>query len=256
MTEEETESPEEKRSASLKWLFVLIAVVLIVQFGTWWLITYFEMAATPELGQFGDMFGAVNTLFSGLAFAGIIYTILLQRNELSLQRKELKDTREELKLSRQAHVETSKIMAQQLQLLKSTTKIEQAEHRKSVLPHFVLPEIIEQEREGDRAVWVWNYTNIGKDIKDIMILIPDGQEEVGFVSPPTSYLKGNGNRGAWSIWSVGKLNGTYKFTMFFKSMDDQLWKFDFHIIFSNGEFNEIYFMPANEHEREKFQDAE
>lgn len=34
-------------------------------------------------GQFGDKFGAANALFSGLAFAGIIITLLLQRRDLS-----------------------------------------------------------------------------------------------------------------------------------------------------------------------------
>ncbi len=33
-------------------------------------------------GQFGDKFGAVNSLFSGFAFAGIIITLLLQRRDL------------------------------------------------------------------------------------------------------------------------------------------------------------------------------
>lgn len=47
-------------------------------------------------GTFGDMFGSINALFSGLAFAGIIYTILLQREELGLQREELTATRKEL----------------------------------------------------------------------------------------------------------------------------------------------------------------
>jgi hypothetical protein len=46
------------------------------------------------------MFGSVNALFSGFAFAGIIVTILLQSEELALQRKELGLTREELKLTR------------------------------------------------------------------------------------------------------------------------------------------------------------
>lgn len=36
-------------------------------------------------------------MFSGLAFAGLIFTIILQKKELSLQREELADTREELK---------------------------------------------------------------------------------------------------------------------------------------------------------------
>jgi hypothetical protein len=40
--------------------------------------------------EFGDMFGAINALFSGLALAGIIYTIIIQREELRLTRDELK----------------------------------------------------------------------------------------------------------------------------------------------------------------------
>lgn len=41
-------------------------------------------------GEFGDMFGGVNALFSGLAFVGVIYAILLQRIELQMQRMEMK----------------------------------------------------------------------------------------------------------------------------------------------------------------------
>ncbi len=37
-------------------------------------------------GQYGDKFGAVNALFSGLAFAGIIITLLLQKRDLSATR--------------------------------------------------------------------------------------------------------------------------------------------------------------------------
>ncbi|MDO9053237.1 MAG: hypothetical protein Q7U37_04820 [Gallionella sp.] len=51
----------------------------------------------PERGTFGDMFGAVNALFSGLAFVGVVYAILLQRGELQLQREELIDTQIMLK---------------------------------------------------------------------------------------------------------------------------------------------------------------
>ena len=51
-------------------------------------------------GTFGDQFGAVNALFSGLAFAGLIYTIILQRNDLKLQRQDLKLQRKELELTR------------------------------------------------------------------------------------------------------------------------------------------------------------
>lgn len=52
-------------------------------------------------GTFGDQFGAVNALFSGLAFTGLIYTIILQRRDLELQRRDLKLQRDELALTRQ-----------------------------------------------------------------------------------------------------------------------------------------------------------
>ncbi|WP_316851584.1 putative phage abortive infection protein [Pedobacter agri] len=48
-----------------------------------------------DLGVYGDKFGAVNALFSGLAFAGIIFTIMLQSNELAMQREESKAGRKE-----------------------------------------------------------------------------------------------------------------------------------------------------------------
>lgn len=41
-----------------------------------------DQLITAARGQFGDKFGAVNALFSGLAFAGIIITLLLQKRDL------------------------------------------------------------------------------------------------------------------------------------------------------------------------------
>ena len=53
--------------------------------------------AIAKRGQIGDAFGSINALFSGLALAGIIVAILLQREELRLQRRELEETRAELR---------------------------------------------------------------------------------------------------------------------------------------------------------------
>lgn len=49
--------------------------------------TILEQQIAAVRGQFGDKFGAVNALFSGLAFAGIIITLLLQRRDLAETRK-------------------------------------------------------------------------------------------------------------------------------------------------------------------------
>ena len=61
-----------------------------------WVGLGFYASTQSDPGKFGDMFGSVNALFSGLAFAGLIYAIWLQRIELKLQRRELEATREEL----------------------------------------------------------------------------------------------------------------------------------------------------------------
>lgn len=47
-------------------------------------------------GQFGDLFGSVNALFSGLAFAGLVITIIQQRHDLQLQRQANDQSKKEL----------------------------------------------------------------------------------------------------------------------------------------------------------------
>ena len=69
-------------------------------------------------GTFGDQFGAVNALFSGLAFAGLIYTIILQRRDLELQRNDLKLQREELVLTRKEMEEQTAEFEKQNETLK------------------------------------------------------------------------------------------------------------------------------------------
>jgi len=77
MTLQETKT----KDSSLKWLVWLIALVFVI-----WLFNAFGFQfINPSLesrAQNGDMFGPANSLFSGLAFAGLFYTILLQRKEL------------------------------------------------------------------------------------------------------------------------------------------------------------------------------
>lgn len=77
--------------------FIFTSIIVTVIIIGLWIGTYFALKdQDPTLrGTFGDMFGSINALFSGLALAGIILTILLQRKELKLQREELRDTRKE-----------------------------------------------------------------------------------------------------------------------------------------------------------------
>ena len=81
---------EKKQTKELK-KYGIIAVVGILLL---WLGTFLFVSSCKS-NEIGDTFGSINALFSGLALAGIIFTVLLQRQELKLQRQELQDTRKE-----------------------------------------------------------------------------------------------------------------------------------------------------------------
>lgn len=82
-----------------KWTsYKAFSIVVLLWIASYPIVYFlFSSGKVDQSGQFGDAFGAINALFSGLAFAGIILTILLQRKELELQRPELKATRKEFK---------------------------------------------------------------------------------------------------------------------------------------------------------------
>lgn len=91
----------------------IIAIIVVIVIFFIWCISWIcidkyiistnvsKISNEEARGTFGDKFGAVNALFSGLAFSGIIFTILLQRKELELQRDELKSTRKVFELQNQ-----------------------------------------------------------------------------------------------------------------------------------------------------------
>jgi len=78
-----------------RWAFLWMLLVLVLWGCTFLLFCF--VSTGEKRGQFGDMFGAVNALFSGLAFFGVIWAIVLQKRELELQRSELAMTRDELR---------------------------------------------------------------------------------------------------------------------------------------------------------------
>lgn len=67
---------------------------------------------------FGGMFGGFEALVSAFAFAGLIYTVYLQRRELALQRLDLRETRKEIRGQREQLEKQSEIL--DLQQFEST----------------------------------------------------------------------------------------------------------------------------------------
>jgi hypothetical protein len=110
-------------------LFIAWAVVLIIWIVNWiGLVGFYSTGG--ERGTFGDMFGGVNALFTGLAFATLIYTAWMQQRELRLQRMALKLQRGELRLQRLelSHTrEEIKGQKEQLQFQSTTFELQRFE---------------------------------------------------------------------------------------------------------------------------------
>jgi signal transduction histidine kinase len=124
MSSNETNNQDERLSAnvSLKSLILISVIVIAVQIFVGYLV-YLKFSNWNERADFGEMFGAVNTLFSGLAFAGVIYAVFLQRRELELQRYELEMTREELRRSATAQEKSEKALSVQSEMLLLTARL-------------------------------------------------------------------------------------------------------------------------------------
>lgn len=84
------------------WYFIVFILVLVLgmwfsyPFWSYFYKDYFYNTEFSEMGVFGDSYGALNTLFSALAFTGIIASIYFQREELKATREELAMTRKEM----------------------------------------------------------------------------------------------------------------------------------------------------------------
>ncbi len=117
MNKESTQDDEDARKDTRLNNILLIAVggVLILWIAiTWTILKIYD--GVNSANELGDTFGAVNALFTSLAFAFLIYTALLQKRELEYQRRELKETKEEIAKSAQAQQMLVELTNQQLEL--------------------------------------------------------------------------------------------------------------------------------------------
>jgi hypothetical protein len=85
-----------RKGTGFAWIAGIAVIVVLV---LWVLLGWFA-SIQPAPDNFGEMFGAANALFAGLAFAILIATLHSQREELESQQEELALQREELRETR------------------------------------------------------------------------------------------------------------------------------------------------------------
>lgn len=89
------------REPALTWIqgivIIFIAVIIIAAvLATPPVVAFMSAKEASTAGEYGDMFGSVNALFSGFAFLGVVVAIFLQSQELRSQREVQTGQRKEM----------------------------------------------------------------------------------------------------------------------------------------------------------------
>lgn len=93
-------------------LWVALGAVVYLRFSTW-----------DDRGKVGDMFGAANALFSGLALAGVVLALLLQREQLALQHQESLSNREGLESTIRSQQNSEALLSAQVAAISQAAQL-------------------------------------------------------------------------------------------------------------------------------------
>jgi hypothetical protein len=124
-----TQVKNQRDGDSSWWAFIGMAT--FVGLVMWWAYRQLKWLILAEgWSTFAEVYAAtVGTLFGGLAFAGIIWTIMLQRRELALQRQELRETRKELERTAVAQEKSEAALSAQGAALRAQVEVAQLSAR-------------------------------------------------------------------------------------------------------------------------------
>lgn len=106
--------------------FLMLAIIAAIIVGLWLKVPQFlgdGLCPAKDKGTFGDSFGSVNALFTGLAFAGLVFSILLQQRQIRLQRADFLMQIQEMKDSRTTVQEQNSLLETQNHLLRGQTEV-------------------------------------------------------------------------------------------------------------------------------------
>lgn len=138
MSKNDTADPNHKGNKRTYWLqpthrfapylyigivFAVVAAYYLITIAivTWWA----NEKSTLSPGTFGDTFGAINALFTGVAFAGFLISLALQRKDLKNQKKQLKLQRKDLKSqTEQLALQTTELEAQKEEMKRTREEME------------------------------------------------------------------------------------------------------------------------------------
>jgi len=188
---EEPEAPNWQEFIRIaRWPIAVVVTVLIVG----GILPFVFSGTWANAASFGDSFGFVNAVFSGLALAGVVAAIVLQSQqlkmqshelglqieELKLQREELRLTRDELKLSREAQQKSEEALSEQVKYLFLTAYINGT--AATVKYYSTRMQLSGFEKHGARTHWQFKEAIAIQDVTSLIErinpLLPDILREV------------------------------------------------------------------------------
>ncbi|MFA6958701.1 MAG: hypothetical protein WC538_22765 [Thermoanaerobaculia bacterium] len=160
MTSRQIAKPPPSKLHQFGFFVVLVAVIVALSIGYYYGLILFGPLTWEDRAAFGDSFGALSAVFSGLAFAGVVFALNLQMEELKLQRQEMRDSRFELAKTAKAQTEQARLLTAQLEAMQTERASNAARRKREIAPIFNLspyeprpPNISVQLRnEGGQAI--------------------------------------------------------------------------------------------------------
>jgi hypothetical protein len=165
------------------WPFIWVGLVVGAWLASPWLVRW-VVGGGEKVGTFGDSFGALTSLFTGLAFVGLIITLRQQKAQIAMQREDLKLQRDEMKAARAELSGQKEQMELQNQSLKQQMFEQTFFSLLSALGRFISemksrPSTGEPPNEGrDRLVWMAKsiYSGLGRAADQEKSIIFDFRE--------------------------------------------------------------------------------
>lgn len=195
MSTEPSQQKDDSSKAPTQWydrgwfhIFVFIALMVGVYL-VWdrsdsWL--YSSPQDRESRAQIGDSYGQLNTLFSGLALAALVFTLLLQQRALVLQRREFQNQIQEMAGSREELKRQNDLMETQIYAQGMTIQAKSIELKATWEMHTAIPRIKSNPTLFNRKAGI-----VEESIKEIEKLGTEIQTLLGITSEGVQVKKAN-----------------------------------------------------------------
>lgn len=166
--------------------YAILAALALTALTFGWLFVFPRWVGNVPADTVEAAYSALEALFAGLAFLGLLSTLWIQRQELRLQRMELAQTREEMRRQAEAQEKSERALHAQAQALREEADRQaRAYLRISLVPTGSSSWALEITNAGrspaddvrlsvDRPVWLWGRDDVLKLLSQLPLFAKGG----------------------------------------------------------------------------------